>query len=464
MLQRPTRPKTKQNTALLSTFFILFFMLFTAAAQAKAPPPGTSLAPMLEQVLPAVVNIASTTHTRVSRNPLLDDPFFRRFFDIPQQRQPRTKRSQSLGSGVIVDARNGYILTNNHVIDGADEVMVTLRDRRELEAKVVGSDPEADIALLKIDADNLTAVSLADSDDLRVGDFVVAIGNPFGLGQTVTYGIVSALGRSGLGIEGYENFIQTDASINPGNSGGALLTTEGELIGINTAIVGPNGGNIGIGFAIPSNMGKAIMDQLAEHGEVQRGQLGVLIQDLTPELAGAFGITGTGGAVVARVIPQSPAEEAGLQSGDIVTAVNGRPIADGSALRNAIGLLPIGSKVELELQRGGRDMQVTAIIGDPQETVGASGELSGRLAGVSLGEVGRSERRQIGGNGVEVLEVDRDSRAWEAGLRRGDIIVSVNQHPVGSVDEVAQAVKQAKDGSLLLHVLRDAGALFIVIR
>ena len=246
---------------------LLLGLLHTSNLLAKAPPPGESLAPMLEKVLPAVVNIASETYVHRQRNPLMNDPFFRRFFNLPDDSQSEHK-SQSLGSGVIVDAKNGYVLTNHHVIDGADKIIVTLRDQRQLTAEVVGDDKEVDLALLKIHADGLTALPLADSDHLRVGDFVVAIGNPFGLGQTVTYGIVSALGRMGLGIEGYENFIQTDASINPGNSGGALVDMEGKLVGVNTAILGPNGGNVGIGFAIPSNMANSVVAQLVKHGKV----------------------------------------------------------------------------------------------------------------------------------------------------------------------------------------------------
>lgn len=330
----------------------------SARTTAAAPPPISrySLAPMLERVLPAVVNISTQSTVRLRRNPLLDDPFFRRFFGLPEM--PSERRTQSLGSGVIIDASEGLILTNHHVVDGADEITVTLRDRRSLPAKLVGADPDTDLALLKIEADGLVALQLADSDRLRVGDFVVAIGNPFGLGQTVTYGIVSALGRTGLGIEGYENFIQTDAPINPGNSGGALVTLEGDLVGINTAIVGPSGGNVGIGFAIPTNMARAIVAQLKEHGKVQRGQLGVLVQDLTPELSAAFNLEHGQGAVITRVLPGSPAEKAGLKAGDVVIEVDGRPIRSASDLRNRIGLVPLGKRVQLHVLRDGKALQV----------------------------------------------------------------------------------------------------------
>ena len=275
-----------------------------AAVDSQALP---TLAPMLEKATPAVVNIA--TESRLARNPLLDDPFFRRFFNIPEQ--PLERKAQSVGSGVVVDARRGYVITNHHVVDGVDTITVTLRDGRKLNAKVIGSDRESDVAVIQIPSGNLTALPLADSDALRVGDFVVAIGNPFGLGQTVTSGIISALGRSGLGIQGYEDFIQTDASINPGNSGGALVNLRGELVGINTAIIAPGGGNVGIGFAIPSNMVSRLMNQIIAHGSVRRGQLGVSAQDLTPDLARAFNIPANQGAIIAQVSPRSAAARAG---------------------------------------------------------------------------------------------------------------------------------------------------------
>ncbi len=275
--------------------------------------PLPSIAPMLEVAMPAVVNISTSKNIQVMDNPLLRDPFFRHFFQIPENQQQPQQRQQknSLGSGVIIDSGNGLILTNNHVIDKADKIMVTLKDGRQLDAKLIGTDPEADVAVIQIPAENLTALPIADSTQLRIGDFVVAIGNPFGLGQTVTSGIVSALGRSGLGIEGYEDFIQTDASINPGNSGGALVNLHGEFVGMNTAILAPTGGNVGIGFAIPANMVMTIKDSLVKHGEVRRGLLGVSTQDLTPELAKAFNLQNQQGAVVSRIEGNSPAARAG---------------------------------------------------------------------------------------------------------------------------------------------------------
>jgi serine protease Do/serine protease DegQ len=322
-----------------------------------------SVADMIEVVLPAVVNISTRTVVESSRNPLLDDPFFRYFFDIPE-RQPRERARRSLGSGVVIDPNKGHIVTNYHVVEGADAITVTLRDQRAFPAQVIGVDPATDLALLRIKARSLQALPLADSDQLRVGDFVVAVGNPFGLGQTVTSGIVSALGRSGLGIEGYEDFIQTDASINPGNSGGPLVNMAGELVGINTAIVGPNGANIGIGFAIPSNMAEAIVDQLIRFGEVRRGRLGVSVQDLNPELARAFGLQRWNGAVIAAVETRSPASKAGLRRGDVVTAVNGKPVRTSEQLRNAVGILPIGTTLELEIIRDGRSRKIEVTIGE----------------------------------------------------------------------------------------------------
>ena len=428
---------------------------------ARTKPPGDSIAPMLEEVLPAVVNISTRTRARTWRHPLLDDPFFRRFFDLEEDR-PR-ERKHSLGSGVIVDAAKGFILTNHHVIKDAEEITVTLRDQRQITASVAGVDTEVDLALLHIEADDLTALPMADSDQLRVGDFVVAIGSPFGLGQTVTYGIVSALGRTGLGIESYENFIQTDASINPGNSGGPLVTMNGELAGINTAIVGPSGGNIGIGFAIPSNMAGAIMEHLAGFGEVRRGQLGLIVQDLTRELAHAFGLQQRGGAVVTRVTRGSAAEKAGLQSGDVVIAINGRPIASASELHNTVGLLRIGTPIILDILRKGRPMTVRTEISDPRETDTLAMAASKHLSGAVLGPV--SDHHPLAGKieGVQVREVERDSPAWSSGLRADDIIVSINQVPLTTVDDVPAAVRRNPD-ALLMNIRRGSSALYIVIR
>lgn len=350
-------------------FLILFLSLTGVLVNAALPPeaegaPLPSLAPMLENSMPAVVNISTSTNVRQQDNPLMNDPVFRRFFNIPKNQKQQQKNS--LGSGVIINKDEGYILTNNHVIDKADKITVTLSDSRQLTAKLVGTDPEADVAVIQIPADNLTALKVADSKQLRVGDFVVAIGNPFGLGQTVTSGIVSALGRSGLGIEGYEDFIQTDASINPGNSGGALVNLRGEFVGMNTAILAPSGGNVGIGFAIPSNMVMTLMESLIQHGEVRRGLLGITTQDLTPELINAFALKSQHGAVVSRVEAGSPAEKAGMEAGDIVLAINNQEIKSGSSqIRNAIGLLQVGDTATLEILRGEEHKTLKATIGKP---------------------------------------------------------------------------------------------------
>ena len=320
-----------------------------------------TLAPVIERVTGAVVNIATSSRIAVPANPLLQDPFFRRFFGVPDQ--PRERRVLSAGSGVIVDAANGYVLTNNHLIGNADQILVTLKDGRELPARLIGSDPGTDIALLHVDGAELTALSFGDSENLQVGDLVIAIGNPFGIGQTVTSGIVSALGRRGLGIEGYEDFIQTDASINPGNSGGALVNSKGELVGINTAILGPAGGNVGIGFAVPSNMARAVMDQLVAYGEVRRGRLGVTVQDLTPALAEALDLRSARGAVVTQVEPGSPATRAGLRPGDVIVEINRRPIDNATDLRNLVGLSEVGGALDITFYRDGREQRVSTQVG-----------------------------------------------------------------------------------------------------
>jgi Do/DeqQ family serine protease len=334
------------------------------AASAGAPIPDvagapiSTLAPVVSRITPGVVGIAVRGRVRED-NPLLQDPMFRRFFNL---QQPVERETQATGSGVIVDASQGYVLTNSHVVENANSIEVTTKDNRRLKAKLIGRDPDTDIAVLQIPAGTLTAVPTGDSDRLQVGDFVLAIGNPFGLGQTVTSGIISALGRSGLGIEGYEDFIQTDASINPGNSGGPLVDLQGRVVGINTAILAPGGGNVGIGFAVPINMVRQVMDQLVRYGEIKRGRIGVAIQDLTPDLAQALGTRHTQGAVIARVEPSSPAERAGLRTNDLVVAINGAPMRSGTELRNRVGLARIGDEVELTVERGGSERNVTVRI------------------------------------------------------------------------------------------------------
>jgi Do/DeqQ family serine protease len=420
-----------------------------------------TLAPMLDRSKPAVVNIATRSHVRVQDNPLLNDPFFRHFFNLPDQ--PRVRPRQSLGSGVIIDAKEGLVITNNHVIRGADEITVSLHDGRNFQAEIVGVDPATDVALIKIPAENLSALPLADSDALRVGDFVVAIGNPFGLGQTVTSGIVSALGRSGLGIEGYENFIQTDASINPGNSGGALVNLRGELVGINTAIFSPgqNPGNIGIGFAIPSNMVKQISDQLQEFGEVRRAYLGVQMQDITPELAAAFGIDVQDGAVVTHVIPDSAADEAGLQIGDVITAVDGTRLPNADSLRNTIGLMMVGQKVDLAILRDGESQTLTAKV-KPTRQSEPEGTVHPKLSGATFGDIEEDSPYFGRVQGVMVYSVKRGSPAWQAGLRSQDVITSVNRQEVYGLESFKPLVHNADQ--LLLNIIRGRQAMFLLLK
>jgi serine protease Do/serine protease DegQ len=419
--------------------------------------PLPSLAPMLERVLPAVVNIATTGRVQVQQNPLSRDPFFQYFFNMPES-QPRERQTNSLGSGVIIDGAEGYVVTNYHVIENADEINVRLHDGRSFIAEVIGSDPEADIAVIRIPPSNLYGIAIGDSEGLRVGDFVVAIGNPFGLGQTVTSGIVSAKGRSGLGIEGYEDFIQTDASINQGNSGGALVNLHGELVGINTAILGGRGGgNVGIGFAIPVDMAMRLTSQIVEYGEVRRGRLGVIVQDLTPDLAGALEIDASSGALISQVLPGSAAADVGLREGDVVTAVNGRGIESAGDLRNAIGLSRAGEAVELEYLRDGDRLVQEVVIRAVEAEISFTDPASKYLEGATLGELGEDEVR------VVVLEVEPGSGAWRSGLRKDDIILSINRVRIQSLEDVENAVVQNASG-ILLNIRRGNSALFLVIR
>lgn len=442
--------------------FWLSLMLLSTTAEARLPAgvdgePLPTLAPMLERTVPAVVNVSTRAVVVESVSPLFDDPFFRRFFDLPTQ--PRQRQRQGLGSGVIVDADQGLILTNNHVIERADEIVVTLHDGRRFDAEVIGGDRESDIALIRIEASDLRALPFADSDRLRVGDFVVAIGNPFGLGQTVTSGIVSALGRSGLGVEGLEDFIQTDASINPGNSGGPLVNLRGELVGINTAIIARGGGNIGIGFAIPINMARAVQDHLIEDGAVTRGQLGVSIQDLTPDLAQAFTLDLTGGAVIAQVEPGSAAERAGLRAGDVVIEVDGRPVRGASDLRNRIGLLRAGTEVELRLLRNGREQLASARIEAPQPQELDGEAVDSRLAGARFERVLDRE----GAPRIRIARVQPRSPAARAGLREDDIVLSVNRREVERLDDLPAAARSG-GGTLLLNLQRGTSAFFLMLQ
>ena len=418
----------------------------TTAALPAELPDGTqvpSLAPMLERTTPGVVNIATYASVRVA-NPLLDDPFFRRFFNIPDERR-RYRREQSAGSGVVVDAEHGYIVTNHHVVDRADEIVVGLTDGRNLPARLVGVDPQVDLAVLQVEDDGLTAIEFADSAALRVGDFVVAVGNPFGLDQTVTSGIVSALGRSGLGIEGYEDFIQTDASINPGNSGGALVDLSGRLVGINTAIVSPSryGGSVGIGFAIPSNMVAAIMQQLVTHGEVRRGRIGLAVQALDAELAEALGLAAPEGVVVVDVEPGSAADAAGIEPGDVVTAMDGRPVRRVSEYQGQSAVIMVGDTVALTLARDGERRTVEIQVDDNRMVSVPGARVDPRLAGALLSDF-REDDNPRGGAGVLVAEVEPASAAWRRGLRGGDIIIAANRRQTRGITELWQTIRYAR--------------------
>ena len=414
-----------------------------------------SLAPLLIKVNPAVVNI-STFGTKQVSNPLLNDPVFRHFFGGSNQRQPQQRRTQSAGSGVIIDAAKGTVITNYHVIDGADEIHVSLNDKRSFKAVLIGGDPEVDIAVLKIVAKDLTEIKMADSELLQQGDFVIAIGNPFGLENTVTTGVVSALGRSGLGIEGYENFIQTDASINPGNSGGALVNLRGELVGINTAIIAPNGGNVGIGLAIPMNMARNSSDQLLEHGEVRRGQLGVIVQDMTSALAEAFDLDAQQqGVLITQVQEDSAAHIAGLEAGDIVVKLNEKTIHSSSQLRNAVGTARIGDALKLELLRDGKQRTIKVLIGERSNSLSIANNIHPRLNGADLKNADNS-------NGVVVAAIGDGSEASMSGLTVGDRIVSVNRVVVNNLKQL-MTVAERSSGKMLVRIVRGNTALFIVL-
>ncbi|MDM7861846.1 DegQ family serine endoprotease [Alteromonas sp. ASW11-36] len=414
-----------------------------------------SLAPMLEKATPAVVSIA-VEGTQTARQQVPD--MFRYFFGGPDE-QVQERPFRGLGSGVIIDAEKGYIVTNNHVVDNADNITVQLTDGREFEAKKLGADPQSDIALLQIESDGLTALPLADSDDLRVGDFTIAIGNPFGLSQTVTSGIVSALGRSGLNIGGYEDFIQTDAAINRGNSGGALVNLKGELIGINTAIFGPGGGNVGIGFAIPSNMMKSLVDQIIEFGEVRRGLLGILGSNIDAGLAEAMESNVNKGAFINEVTPDSAAEKAGLMPGDIIIAINGRALNSFEELRAKVASLGAGTEIELTLIRQGEELTKTVVLGDAGSTVASASDIHPALEGATLA----NGQDNAGNRGIEIAELEARSPAAQIGLQQDDVIIGVNRQRVTTIIEFTNVIENS-NGVIALNVKRGGSTLYLVIR
>jgi serine protease Do/serine protease DegQ len=424
--------------------------VFSAGVGAQLPEkvgdtPVPSLAPIVKKASPAVVNIATRGTLREQRrNPLADDPFFRRFFDAPDL-APRERQFQSAGSGVIVDAKQGYIITNAHVVENADEITVTLLDDRAVKAKVIGADKPSDVALLKITANNLTEMPLADSSKAEVGDFVLAIGNPFALSHTVTSGIISALGRSDGSAESYQDFIQTDAPINPGNSGGALVDLRGQLVGINTAIFSGSGGNIGIGFAIPSNMVKAVMAQLEQYGEVKRGMLGVqLANQFTPDIAQSLGLDNARGALVSEVVEGGAADKAGIKAGDVITSINGHTIANSTELRNSIGLLRIGEKVEIGLLREGKPRRVTAVIGERTGTdAEAAEQIHPAFEGASLANADNG--------GVLIQSVAAGSPAAQAGLRANDVILMIGRSPIKNIEELRAALKNVDSFAITIQ-------------
>lgn len=423
-------------------------------------PIDTSIAPMLKTVLPSVVNIRA--QIKITDLDTLREIIKRRKSAQESDDDSDPSNFTSVASGVIIDATKGYILTNAHAIKDAQKVTVTLGDGRHFTATIIGLDNPSDVALLQINAKNLTAAVIADSNNLKVGDFVAAIGNPFGLSQTVTSGIVSALGRTTLGIENYENFIQTDAPINPGNSGGALINMQGQLIGINTAILAPDRGNIGIGFAIPTNMAKSVMMQLIQYGNVKRGVLGVGAQDISPELANAFNLKDTNGAAVTQVLQDSPAQQAGIQTGDIITAVNGSFVKSASDVVNTIGFLRVDSKVDVTLLRNNKEITVRVALSDPKKRKMMIEHNDPYLYGVGMKNL--NVLSPVHGNvqGVIVTSVEEDSKSWQSDLRAGDVITSANQQRVTSVDELKTIASKANK-TLLLNVLRGPSAIFLVM-
>ncbi|MEX1760367.1 serine endoprotease DegP [Escherichia coli] len=477
----------KKNTLALSALALslgLALSPLTATAAETASSAATaqqmpSLAPMLEKVMPSVVsiNVEGSTTVNTPRMPRNFQQFFGDNSPFCQDGSPfqsspfcqgggagddsqgggQQQKFMALGSGVIIDAAKGYVVTNNHVVDNASSIKVQLSDGRKFDAKVVGKDPRSDIALIQIqDPKNLTAIKIADSDALRVGDYTVAIGNPFGLGETVTSGIVSALGRSGLNAENYENFIQTDAAINRGNSGGALVNLNGELIGINTAILAPDGGNIGIGFAIPSNMVKNLTAQMVQYGQVKRGELGILGTELNSELAKAMKVDAQRGAFVSQVMPNSSAAKAGIKAGDVITSLNGKPISSFAALRAEVGSMPIGSKITLGLLRDGKPVNVSLELQQSSQNQVDSSTIFSGIEGAEMSNKGADK-------GVVVNNVKANSPAARIGLKKGDVIMGANQQPVKNIAELRK-ILDSKPSVLALNIQRGDTSIYLLMQ
>ena len=462
-----TNRNAQKNIVRVMVFLLSVWLTQTSFAQTDLllssqadNTPLPSLAPIIEKISPAVVNISVSGSVNVS-NPLTQDPFFRRFFP-PESEQ---RNFQSAGSGVIVDAEAGYILTNHHVVENADDITVITEDERSLEARVVGSDPGSDIAVLQVDQGDLTEIAWADSGTLRVGDFVLAIGNPFRLQHTVTSGIVSGLGRSGINPEGYENFIQTDAAINPGNSGGALVNLRGELVGINSAIFSGNGGNIGIGFAIPANMARTVMDQIVSFGAVRRGLLGVTIVSVTAELAEDYDLDESAGALITSVASGSAAADAGLEIGDVIVGIDEENITSASSLRNAVGLHRPNDTVQIDFIREGNERSVEAILGEQTNTAAEPTRLAEIDPVFDGAEFVTNDETQANFNGIAgvlVTRIQPDSQATLRGLRTNDVITHVNRQRVRNPAEIQEIIMNSR--SIILQVQRDAQGVLILMR
>jgi serine protease Do len=444
----------------------------TEAAGKDAPSDAIGFAPILKSALPAVVSITSSRVVKIPQQQFFGDPFFQQFFGGQLPSSPRQERERGLGSGVIISA-DGYVLTNNHVVDKGTDIKVILADKRQFPGKVIGTDPKTDVAVVKIAAAGLPTLTLGDSSKLQVGDYAFAIGNPFGVGETATMGIISATGRNGLDIEDYEDFIQTDAAINPGNSGGALLNARGEVIGINTAILsGESGGNQGIGFAIPVNMAKYVMDEILKHGKVVRGYIGVGIQEVTPDLAKAFNIPAEKGALVGNVEANSPGAKAGLERGDVIEELNGQPVKGPNDLRLKVATMAPGATVRLKTDRGGQSRDVTLTLGEApagkNHGNGPEATQSSSMRGVQIEELSADIRQQLGLSsdvkGVVATAVPEGSPASDAGLQRGDVIEQINRQPVNSASDYQRLVEQAGKQTLVLLVNRGGNTTFMVVQ